>query len=130
MPDQKSTPGLRFIWIHQALKHVGISSGILDMSFIGNSICHLVANKADANEIEAILFEKQILIHNFDLSVDPEHLSAVYTEQQQAANKRHFVGRIAALANHAWFHDMAAGIIRELPAELMPALHEQIHPTC
>ncbi|KAI8829577.1 hypothetical protein BC829DRAFT_423890 [Chytridium lagenaria] len=66
-------PGpLRYTIIRNALLTLGITSGVLDMSFIGKSVVHLLCDASKASFIQERLTDKGVYLPNFDPLEVPE----------------------------------------------------------
>ncbi|KAJ3209741.1 hypothetical protein HDU67_005960 [Dinochytrium kinnereticum] len=65
----------RYVVIREALRSIAISSGILDMSFIGGSVVHLLVDAAHTTTITAALRKKGVLLPDFNPLAVPAHLA-------------------------------------------------------
>ncbi|KAI8829326.1 hypothetical protein BC829DRAFT_423986 [Chytridium lagenaria] len=66
-------PGpLRYTIIRNALLTLGIESGVLDMSFIGKSVVHLLCDSSKADFIQTRLTNKGVFLPNFNPLEVPE----------------------------------------------------------
>ncbi|KAI8830710.1 hypothetical protein BC829DRAFT_449600 [Chytridium lagenaria] len=63
----------RFVIVREALRTLGISSGVIDMSFVGSSVIHILVDPAELPTITATLRRHGLLLENFDPLAVPAH---------------------------------------------------------
>ncbi|KAI8828129.1 hypothetical protein BC829DRAFT_424250 [Chytridium lagenaria] len=83
-------PGpLRYTIIRNALLTLGISTGVLDMSFIGKSVVHLLCDSSKAEFIQGRLTDKGVFLPAFDpLEVPDLVVSSSKSKEERAREGR------------------------------------------
>ncbi|KAJ1533916.1 hypothetical protein HK096_004592, partial [Nowakowskiella sp. JEL0078] len=102
IPESKATIGQRIVYIREALKHINITKGVLEVSFIGGSVVHLIVVSDIADEILVKLEDACILLKGFQPLADPPHCTI--SETIRTYNNTCLVNHIAAVMNHARSH--------------------------
>ncbi|KAI8847299.1 hypothetical protein BC829DRAFT_418450 [Chytridium lagenaria] len=84
-------PGpLRYTIIRNALLAIGITSGVLDMSFIGKSVVHLLCDSSKAEFIQERLTAKGVFLPGFDpLEVPDLVVSSSKSKEERVKEGRH-----------------------------------------
>jgi hypothetical protein len=113
LPQQKAG-GKRYELVRGALRSLGITQGVFDMSFIGKSITHLLVDAAFASDISAKL-GPDILLSDFDPLAQPAHTTDSHNTQR---SREAFVDRIAILLsrNHG---PRRTAILSAVPVDLL-----------
>ncbi|KAJ3202200.1 hypothetical protein HDU67_000722 [Dinochytrium kinnereticum] len=118
-----SLKGQRYVVIREALRSIGISSGVLDMSFIGGSVVHLLVDSAHTATITTALRKKGVLLPEFNPLSVPAHLAqddhAAQARLEADASKK-CVDRLAILLRRSGPVKRDA-VLRGIPEEIAHA---------
>ncbi|KAI8829324.1 hypothetical protein BC829DRAFT_423984 [Chytridium lagenaria] len=95
----------RFVVVREALRTIGITSGVIDMSFVGSSVIHLLVDSAATDTITTCLRRHGFLLTDFDPLVVPPHsiapsLSAPSTDQVDGC-RTNCIRRLAILLSRS-----------------------------
>ncbi|KAI8836321.1 hypothetical protein BC829DRAFT_421745 [Chytridium lagenaria] len=113
--------------VRSALKKFDITSGIIDMSFIGNSVVHLLVDDNKRKYIEDQLTKHTLLLPNFDPLTLPTHLTQDANEATITAlqvDAREFcIRRLAVLLKRSG-PTKRAGVLQDFPTAIQTAALE------
>ncbi|KAJ1547650.1 hypothetical protein HK096_001596 [Nowakowskiella sp. JEL0078] len=116
IPESKATIGQRIVYIREALKHINVTKGVLEVSFIGGSVVHLIVVSDIADEISAKLEDARILLKGFQPLADPPH--RIISETIRTRNNTRLITRIAAVMNRARSHAVCQAAIDTIPQDM------------
>lgn len=110
LPSRNATIGQRLTYVREALKHIDVSEGVLEISFIGGSMVHLIVDSDVIHDVEKKLKRAGILFEDYS-PIDVSHSAAVLADH----GLERMVSRVAALMNRARSHVACDAAIRSIP---------------